>query len=95
MFEPIDCHIYRSKFKTGMYVYLLEKDNFEVLPEDLKNRIGTLEFTFSMTLTESKKLVRVDSKQVMSKLNESGFFLQMPPPNTNFLDLDLNHSDGF
>lgn len=95
MAQSIDCHIYRSKHKPGIYVYLLNKDNFDVLPKDLRNRIGALEFTFSMALTESKKLVRADAKQVISDLNESGFFLQMPPPNTNFLDLDLNHSDGF
>ena len=78
-----------------MYVYLKEKDNFNAIPVNLKNRLGTLEFSFSTTLDQSKKLVRVDTNKVIQQLNKEGYFLQMPPPNTNFLDLDLNHSDGF
>lgn len=31
----------------------------------------------------------------MQSLAEKGYFLQMPPANTNFLDLDLHQSDGF
>lgn len=95
MLEPIDCHIYRSKSKQGMYIYLVEKDNFDSIPDDLRSRLGKLEFTFSMTLVETKKLVRLDTKKVIQQLQSDGFFLQMPPPNTNFLDLDLNQSDGF
>jgi len=95
MLDPIECHVYRSKFKKGMYVYLIEKDDFSAVPEDLKSRLGTLEFTFSMTLDETKKLARLDTQQVMLKLQAEGYFLQMPPPNTNFLDLDLHQSDGF
>ena len=91
----MDCHIYRSKFKKGMYIYLGEKDHFEAIPSDLRKKLGTLEFTFSMTITESKKLVRIDAKQVMQQLEKDGFYLQMPPPNTNFLDLNLHNSDGF
>lgn len=95
MTKSINCHVYRSKYKTGMYVYLSEKDNFELLPDDLKSRIGTIEFTFSFELTEARKLAQLDAKQVMTQIQEKGFYLQMPPPNTNFLDLDLTHSDGF
>ena len=95
MTAAMECHIYRSKYKKGMYVYLREKDNFDALPEDLRNQLGTLEFTFSMTLEDGKKLVRLDIKQVMQQLEKDGYFLQLPPPNTNFLDLNLNQSDGF
>ena len=95
MTTPIDCHIYRSKYKQGLYLYLSVKDNFDILPENLKGKLGTLEFTFSMTLDESRKLVRVDTKKALQQLKRDGFFLQMPPANTNFLDLNLEQSDGF
>ena len=78
-----------------MYIYLTEKDDFAVVPDELKKKLGTLEFTFSMTLEASKKLVRLDTKQVMLQLESEGYFLQMPPPNTDFLDLGLRQSDGF
>jgi len=95
MLDPIDCHVYRSKLKKGMYIYLVDKDNFDSIPENLKDMVGTLEFTFSMTLHESKKLVRQDTKTVITQLQTSGYYLQMPPANTNFLDLNLKQSDGF
>ena len=95
MSDSIDCHVYRSKYKTGMYIYLTEKDHFDSLPAELRKRVGTLEFSFSFALTESKKLIRYDTKEVIKQLKESGFFLQMPPPESNFLDLDLHQSDGF
>lgn len=91
----IDCHVYRSKAKRGMYVYLSEKDNFDAIPKDLRKRLGRLEYSFEFTLTESRKLVRYDTKQVIQQIADSGFFLQMPPPESNFLDLDFRNSDGF
>ncbi|MGB1309860.1 MAG: YcgL domain-containing protein [Leucothrix sp.] len=84
----VDCHIYRSKLKSGLYVYLNEKDNFNVLPNALQRKLGKLEFSFSMRLDETKKLVRLDTQKVMMHLQRDGYFLQMPPANTNFLDLN-------
>ncbi len=95
MSSSVECHVYRSKYKTGMYIYLTEKDDFEKIPEELRRRVGRLEFSFSFTLTESRKLMRYDTLEVIKQLQDSGFFLQMPPPETNFLDLDLRQSDGF
>jgi len=91
----IDCHVYRSTLKQGMYLYLAEKDNFDIIPSALTKRLGRLEHSFSFTLTETRKLVRYDTKQVIQQLQKDGFFLQMPPPETTFLDLDRHQSDGF
>ncbi|RVU82746.1 YcgL domain-containing protein [Leucothrix sargassi] len=95
MSSSVECHVYRSKHKNGMYIYLTEKDDFDSIPEALRKRVGLLEFSFSFTLTEARKLVRYDTKSVIKQLQETGFFLQMPPPETNFLDLNLHQSDGF
>lgn len=95
MTDSVECFVYRSKSKNGMYVYLTKKDDFEAIPAELRRRVGVLEFSFQFELTEQRKLVRYDTAQVIKQLKESGFFLQMPPPETNFLDLDRHHSDGF
>ena len=95
MSDSLECHIYRSKQKTGLYVYLLEKDDFSVIPKSLITRVGKLEFNFSMQLTEAKKLARLDAKQVISQLKKDRFFIQLPPANSHFLDLDFKQSDGF
>jgi uncharacterized protein YcgL (UPF0745 family) len=93
--ESISCFVYRSERKQGLYVYLTEKDNFDIIPDALRKRVGSLVFTFEFDLTESRKLSRNNTKEVMQSLAEKGYFLQMPPANTNFLDLDLHQSDGF
>ncbi len=93
--DSMTCFVYRSEQKSGLYVYLTEKDNIEIIPEALRKRIGSLVFTFEFELTESRKLARNNTKEVMQGLREKGYFLQMPPANTNFLDLDLHQSDGF
>lgn len=95
MSSSIGCHVYRSKAKRGMYVYLAEKDNFDIIPTDLRRRLGKLEYSFEFTLNEERTLVRYDTKQVIQQIQDDGFFLQMPPPESNFLDLDLRQSDGF
>jgi len=44
------CYIYRSKKKPDNYVYLNKKDNFDVLPEELKKVTGEIELSFEFTL---------------------------------------------
>lgn len=93
--SSINCHVYRCTTKQGMYVYLAEKDHFEAIPTDLRERLGKLEYSFEFTLSENRKLVRYDAKQVIQRMKDDGYFLQMPPPESIFLDLNFKHSDGF
>ena len=48
MSSSIDCHVYRSKAKRGMYIYLSEKNNFDAIPADLRKRLGRLEYSFDI-----------------------------------------------
>jgi len=80
------CYIYRSKKKPDNYVYLNKKDNFDVLPEELKKVTGETELSFEFTLSEDKPLAREDSKKVMANLQKQGYHLQVPPPINNYLD---------
>ena len=61
-----------------MYIYLAEKDNFEVLPDILSKNLGTLEFTLELALDRDKKLACEDPVKVMENLQSQGFHLQMP-----------------
>lgn len=62
-----------------MYIYLSEKDNFDVIPDDLRKNTGILEFAMELELDSEKKLARENPANVMENLKNQGFHLQMPP----------------
>ena len=71
------CHIYRSNLKADTYLYLLDKDDFSVIPEDLLRVFGPPEFSFSFDLTEERKLAKEDSGEVLANLENQGYHLQL------------------
>ena len=71
------CHIYRSSRKVDTYLYLVDKDDFSILPESLLNLFGDPEFSFSFKLAVDKKLAREDTAEVMENLKSQGYHLQL------------------
>jgi len=71
------CHIYRSNRKIDTYLYLLDKDDFSVIPEQLLRVFGAPEFSFSFDLTEERKLARENSAEVLENLQSQGYHLQI------------------
>jgi uncharacterized protein YcgL (UPF0745 family) len=71
------CHIYRSSRKFDTYLYLLEKDDFSVIPADLLRVFGVPEFSFSFNLTRDRELAREDSGEVLENLESQGYHLQL------------------
>jgi len=71
------CHIYRSNRKLDTYLYLVEKDDFSVVPEDLLRVFGPPEFSFSFDLTQERELAREDSGEVLDNLANQGYHLQL------------------
>lgn len=72
------CYIYRSNKKTGAYLYLAEKDNFDDLPKEMMQVFGEPEFSMSINLAADKKLAQEDTKEVINKLEVEGYYLQLP-----------------
>ncbi len=71
------CHIYRSSRKLDTYLYLLEKDDFSAIPEDLLRVFGPPEFSFSFDLTQERELAREDTGEVLDNLENQGYHLQL------------------
>ena len=86
----MNCYIYRSNQQKGMYLYLVEKDNFEHVPESLIKLLGEMDFSFEFDLSKDRKLVRAESEEVLRILKENGYFLQMPPPKSELLGQKSN-----
>ncbi|MEM9100905.1 MAG: YcgL domain-containing protein [Pseudomonadota bacterium] len=73
------CYIYRSPNKLETYLYLKEKDAFDAVPEPLLKVFGKPEFSMMVNLSKRENLARADIKEVTRKLEEEGFYVQMPP----------------
>ena len=81
----MNCFVYRSDKKPGLYLYLREKDDFDDVPESLISMLGDMTYSFEFDLSKNRKLVRAESKEVLRLMNENGFFLQLPPPKSEFV----------
>lgn len=62
-----------------MYLYVEKKEGLEPVPEDLLRRFGKPELAMTLMLSPEKKLARADIEHVLEKIEEQGFYLQMPP----------------
>jgi uncharacterized protein YcgL (UPF0745 family) len=71
------CHIYRSNQKLDTYLYLLDKDDFSIIPPELLRVFGVPEFSFSFDLTEERKLAKEDTTEVLENLAQQGYHLQL------------------
>jgi len=71
------CHIYRSNLKLDTYLYLIDKDDFSVIPQELLRVFGPPEFSFSFDLTEERTLVKEDTSEVIENLESQGYHLQL------------------
>ena len=71
------CHIYRSNLKFDTYLYLMNKDDFSVIPQELLRVFGPPEFSFSFDLTQERELAKEDSVEVLENLASQGYHLQL------------------
>ena len=74
----MQCFIYRSSKKTDTYLYLLEEEKLNELPEGLDKLLGRLEFVMELDLIKIKRLENADIDEVKSNLSDVGFYLQLP-----------------
>lgn len=73
----MQCHIYRSNRKLDTYLYLLDKDDFSMVPAELLRVFGEPEFSFSFDLTEERELAKEDAAEVIENLESQGYHLQL------------------
>ena len=72
----MNCFVYRSEKKQGMYLYLSTKDDFSCVPDSLMKLLGDVTFSFEFDLSKKRNLVKAESKEVMRVMKESGFFFK-------------------
>lgn len=80
--------VYRSSSQQEMYLYVDKANGLVDIPEPLMARFGEPEPVMLLLLTPERKLARVDVAEVLDKIQEQGFFLQMPPTAGELLSRD-------
>ena len=76
----MQAYVYRSLRKADTFVYLRERDAFDLVPDGLRVALGELRFVIEVALTPERKLAREDADLVRRNLASQGYHLQFPPP---------------
>lgn len=74
------CAIYKSSKKEEMYLYVAKRDDFSRVPSELMSVFGKPQFVMLFNLTGAKSLARAVNSEVQQKIENDGFYLQLPPP---------------
>ena len=74
----MQCYIYRSSVKEGLYVYLADNDALDALPEPVRKQLGVPELAMSLELNAETRLGQEHAPTVLENLATQGFHVQMP-----------------
>jgi len=74
----MQCYIYRSSIKEGLYVYIAEENGLDKLPAPVLKQLGTPELSMTLDLQPDRTLIQEDTATVMENLKTQGFHIQMP-----------------
>lgn len=98
------CDVYKFSKKDDLYVYIARpnypndtdeiKDWLAVLPKDFRKAIGRETFVMHLDLATTPKLARVNKDDVLAKLAEQGYFVQMPPEDVFLRQAQMNLAEA-
>lgn len=77
------CAIYKSPRKEGMYLYVEKRDHFDSVPDELRQMFGKPELVMLFNLAGEKQINGSKNQEILQKIQEQGYYLQMPPPVEN------------
>lgn len=87
------CSVYKSLKKAGMYLYVEKKTGFERVPDALKMLFGEGRLAMTLLVTPEKKLANLSGEQLLKALDDQGYYLQMPPSETDeMLEIAKNNA---
>ena len=77
--ESLTVWIYKGSRRAETYLYVAQENDFQSVPGELLEVMGTLELVMELQLDPERRLARVDAKDVIHGIAKVGYFLQMPP----------------
>lgn len=92
--ERVMVTIYRSSRRAEMYLFVPHNTDLTTLPEALLKQFGNARKVTDMLLTADRKLARADAAKVLEQLADPGYYLQMPPADTENLLEAMRRENG-
>ena len=77
--QRIRVWIYKGSRRAETYLYVPGEADFERVPDPLLEAMGKLELVMELELHAERRLARARVEEVMKRVTESGYYLQMPP----------------
>ena len=77
--QALICEVFRSPRREGMYLYVDRREGLARVPDDLLAVFGPPESALVFRLDARRRPARVPAQTVLDALEETGFYLQMPP----------------
>ena len=71
--------IFRGRRKPEAYLYVDKAQGLAEVPQPLLTQFGEAESVMTLMLETSRKLARADAAEVLRKIEEQGYYLQLPP----------------
>jgi uncharacterized protein YcgL (UPF0745 family) len=80
--------VYKGARKPEAYLYVDKARALADVPEALLGQFGETEVVMTLLLEPGRKLARANATEVLAKIEEQGYYLQMPPTMDELLARD-------
>lgn len=77
--EQPNCYVYRAGKRADTYLFVPRKDDFERVPDVLRQALGSLSLVLELHLAPGRRLARTGSADVLADFDRQGYHLQLPP----------------
>ena len=74
--------IYAGSRRRETYLYVPAPDDFERVPSELLRALGPLRLVMHLDLSPDRPLARANANEVIRSVESKGFYLQLPPIET-------------
>ncbi|GAB5414077.1 MAG: YcgL domain-containing protein [Congregibacter sp.] len=73
------CEVFRSPRREGMYLYVDRSEGLARVPDAMLSGFGEPQSVMVLVIDENKRLARAKAPDVLTDIEQRGFYLQMPP----------------
>ena len=94
MSDLVSVAVYASARKNDTYLYMAEASALDELPEALQGLLGALRPVITLELTADKVLARTTGAEVLQKIADDGYYLQLPPGPADLTQGQASDVDG-
>ena len=86
--------VYKSLRKVDTYLYIQHKDDFSKVPQSLMQQFGEPQFVMQVPLDKRERVAGIHVDTLMQKLQDDGFYLQLPPTAQSLLKAHLTRQEN-